>query len=202
MVDPDDPNAILKDAAWDQDASITLLRDKYKDWNPVVKALTDVTPDIRFYPNISCSKSLNTWVFGNRTTLIGDAAHAHGGAHATGGSLAIDDAYALYISLLSNFPLESTTKPSGAEVRKALELYEATRKPHADRLLHMVLAANTARAERTRSGRLESDDELRDRASKGSNTTWLHEHDVVKTFEQTLMILSASENSGEISAKL
>lgn len=201
-VDPDDPNAIFKDASWDQEANIKLLRDKYKDWNPVVKALADITPDIRFYPNLSCSRPLDTWVYGDRTTLIGDAAHAHGGAHATGGSLAIDDAYAFYLSLLSIFPLESTVKPSGPEIRKALELYQATRKPHADRLLKMVYAANTAKVEKIRTGKVETDEELRRRASKGSNTTWLHEHDVIGTFEQTLRSQYTSEGSADISAKL
>jgi len=203
MVDPDDPNVAFKHAGWDQEASIKLLRDKYKDWNPVVKGLTDITPDIRFYPNLSCSRTLDTWVFGNRATLIGDAAHAHGGAHATGGSLAIDDAYAFYLSLLSVFPLTATAKPSGSEIRKAIELYEATRKPHADRLLKLVYAANQAKAETIRSGKVETDEELRIRASKGSNTTWLHEHDVVKAFEETLRRSRiAAQSSAEISAKL
>jgi salicylate hydroxylase len=203
QIDPEDPNASFKDAEWDQEASIKLLRDKYKNWNPVVKALTDITPNIRFYPNLSCSRTLDTWVFGDRTTLIGDAAHAHGGAHATGGSLAIDDAYALYLSLLSIFPLDSTIKPSGPQIRRALELYQAARKPHADRLLNVVYAANQAKAEKIRSGILETDEELRNRAGKGSNTAWLHEHDVVKTFEQTLRSRqSLPESSPEISAKL
>lgn len=203
MVDPDDSNAAFKDAEWDQDASIKLLRDKYQDWNPVVKGLTEVTPDIRFYPNLSCSRTLDTWAFGNRATLIGDAAHAHGGAHATGGSLAIDDAYTFYLSLLSVFPLAATAKPSGVEIRKAIELYEATRKPHTDRLLKLVYAANQAKAEKIRSGKLETDEELRARAGKGSNTTWLHEHDVVKTFEETLRRRqNTPDSSADISAKL
>jgi salicylate hydroxylase len=203
MVDPDDPKAVFKDAEWDQDASINLLREKYRDWNPVVKALTDVTPYIKFYPNLSCSRSLDTWVFGDRTTLIGDAAHAHGGAYATGGSLAIDDAYALYLSILSIFPFGSTTKPSGLEIRKALELYEATRKPLTDKLLNLVHAANQAKAEKTKSGKPETDEDLRSRAAKGSNTAWLSEHDVVKTFNQTLSsIQSSAEDSAQLFAKL
>jgi salicylate hydroxylase len=32
----------------------------------------------------------------------------------------------------------------------------------------------------------ETDSELRARAKRGSNTTWLHEHDVVKSFEDVL----------------
>jgi salicylate hydroxylase len=144
---------------------------------------------------LACSQTLNTWLFGDRVTLIGDAAHAHGGPHATGGSLAIDDAYAFYLSLLSGFPLTATSKPSGAEIRKAIELYEATRRPHADRLLNKISAANHAKSEKLRSGKLETDDQLRARASKGSDTTWLHEYDIVTTFKEALEKQSASRIS-------
>lgn len=116
--------------------------------------------------------------------MIGDAAHAHGGAYATGGSLAIDDAYCLYLSLLSVFPSNSKKKPSVEELGVALQLYEATRKPHAQRLLKKVQAANAAKAAKLE--QLETDQELRDRAAKGSESAWLHEHDVVKAFEDTL----------------
>ena len=145
-----------------------------------------MTPSIRYYPNFGCASTLPTWVFGDRATLIGDAAHAHGGAFATGGSLAIDDAYALSLALLSVFPITAERKPSAEQIGKALRLYEATRKPHVDRLLNLVLAANKAKAARILSGIPETDEELRARAGKGSNTTWLHEHDVVKAFEQTV----------------
>jgi salicylate hydroxylase len=183
----------LKSASWDQEADIKLLRDTYTDWNPVVKELTKVTPDIRFYPNLSCSSPLETWVFNERVVLIGDAAHAHGGAHATGGSLAIDDAYTLYVALLSVFPVNSTRKPGILELKRVLELYEEARKPHAERLLAMVHRANEVKLKRFREGRVETDEELRDRARKGTDTNWLHEHDVVKAFDQVL-----KKNSGDV----
>jgi salicylate hydroxylase len=142
---------------------------------------------VRLYPNLSCAKSLDTWIFGNdRVTLIGDAAHAHGGAHATGGSIAIDDAYAFSLALASVFPPTATEKPSKKHIGKAMRIYERTRKPHADRLLKLVHGANKARLEKLRSGKVESDEELRDRAKRGSNTNWLHEHDVVRAFKETL----------------
>lgn len=158
-----------------------------QDWNPVVRALTEITPSVRLYPNLSCAKSLDTWIFGsNRVTLIGDAAHAHGGAHATGGSIAIDDAYAFSLALSSVFPPTAKEKPSSKEIGKALRLYENTRKGHADKLLKMVRGANEKRVEKLRSGKVESDEELRARAKKGSDTNWLHEHDVVRAFGETL----------------
>ena len=174
-----------------------------KDWNPVVKALTEVTPEIRYYPNFSCGSPLDTWIFGDRAVLIGDAAHAHGGAHATGGSLAIDDAYCFYLALTSVFPLTASRKPSPQDIRRALKLYEETRKPHAERLLKMVHTANKAKAAQVASGILETDEQLRARAAKGSNTTWLHEHDVVKAFEETLERHSPIlEDLESVSAKL
>ncbi|PVH78881.1 FAD/NAD(P)-binding domain-containing protein [Cadophora sp. DSE1049] len=184
--DPDDPNALYKDVSWDEDASLQAFRDIYKDWNPVVKKLTELTPNVRFYPNYSCSTYLDSWAFGDRVTLIGDAAHAHGGAHATGGSLAIDDAYTLTLALNSVFPITATRRPSIEEISKALKLYESIRKPHAEKLLKLVHTGNNARIQKLRSGRVEPDEELRARAAKGSSTNWLHEHDVVKAFEEAL----------------
>lgn len=103
-----------------------------------MKRLTEVTPSVRFYPNYLSATHLDTWVFGDRVTLIGDAAHAHGGAHATGGSLAIDDAYTLSLAINHVFPITGTRKPSLAEISRALKLYEQIRKPHAERLLKLV----------------------------------------------------------------
>ncbi|KAE9373076.1 FAD/NAD(P)-binding domain-containing protein [Stipitochalara longipes BDJ] len=202
-VNPDDPDAEFKDVSWDDDGDVQLLREEYKNWNPVVKSLTEVTPSIRYHPNFSCSGPLDTWVFGNRVTLIGDAAHAHGGAYATGGSLAIDDAYALYLSLISVFPILSREKPTLQEIGTALRLYEATRKPHAEKLLKIVHAGNAAKLEKTRNGRIETDEQLRERATRGSNTAWLHEHDVVKTFEETIRASREGVgNEAEVFARL
>ncbi|KAI6711932.1 salicylate 1-monooxygenase [Diplocarpon mali] len=70
--DPEDPVAISKfrdGAPWDQEANIKILREKYLDWNPVVKSLANVTPDIRYYPNYFCGSSLPTWIFGGRVTF-------------------------------------------------------------------------------------------------------------------------------------
>lgn len=187
-LDPDSPASSpdIGSANWDQEADINLLQDTYAEWNPVVKALSEVTPDIRFYPNLSCSSPLESWVFNGRVVLIGDAAHAHGGAHATGGSLAIEDAYTLYLALLSIFPTDSTHKPNTWDLEKALRLYEEARKPHAERLLAMVHKANETKLKRLREGKVETDEELRDRARKGTDTAWLHEHDVVNAFDGVL----------------
>lgn len=88
------------------------------------------------------------------------------------------------MALTSVFPVDSKIKPSVDDIGRAINLYEATRKPHADRLLAKVRAANVARAARV--GKAETDEELRSRAAKGSDTKWLHEHDVVAAFEETL----------------
>ncbi len=130
-------------------------------------------------------------------TLIGDAAHAHGGAYATGGSLAIDDAYALYLSLISVFPVSALETPSLKEIRKALDLYESTRRPHAEKLLKLVHAGNNAKVEKIRNGKGETDEQLRERAAKASNTAWLHEHDVFKAFAEAQR--GYKEENGEVS---
>lgn len=160
------------------------MREVYGEWNPVVKALCDVTPEIRFYPNFSCETGLESWILGEgRVVLIGDAAHAHGGAYATGGSLAIEDAYTLSLALFSVFPVGETRKPRTGELKRALRLYEDVRKPHAEKLLEKVHKASEAKLGRLREGLVETDGELRERARKGTDTAWLHEYHVVKAFE-------------------
>ena len=116
--------------------------------------------------------------------MIGDAAHAHGGAFATGGSLGIDDAYALYLALISVFPETALQKPSSGDILKALKLYEDTRRPHAVKLLKVVHENNAMKTRKIIAETQETDEELRARAKRGSGTTWLHEHNVVKAFEE------------------
>jgi salicylate hydroxylase len=67
----------------------------------------------------------------------------------------------------------------------------------------MVHAANKAKAAKVASGILETDEELTARAAQGSNTNWLHEHDVAKAFEETLTRDGQMVgNSDNVSAKL
>lgn len=127
---------------------------------------------------------MESWVFKDRITLIGDAAHAHGGAYATGGSLAIDDAYALYLAINQVFPNTAMEKPSKEKIGDALRLYEATRKPHAERLLNIVHRGNKAKA--ARADKSLTDEELRQMASERPDTVWLHEHNVVGAFNEVL----------------
>lgn len=56
-------------------------------------------------------------------------------------------------------------------------MYERVRRPHTTRLLEVVHRGVQASKERLRKG-VESDGELRERTSKRSETSWLHEHDV------------------------
>jgi salicylate hydroxylase len=162
---------------WNNTGSVELFRELFSDWNPVVKAITEATPYVRRYPNYA-GQHLPTWVFASRVTLVGDAAHAHGGAHATGGSLALDDAYALYLALETTLSRFQSIRPSRSQLKRALDLYEATRRPHTDRLLTSVLASKDAPAPRT-------DEEIRQSMLGRASTLWLTEHDVVKTFERT-----------------
>jgi salicylate hydroxylase len=163
---------------WNDEASVELFRELFGDWNPIVKAITQATPAVRLYPNYA-GQHLPTWVFASRVTLVGDAAHAHGGAHATGGSLALDDSYALYLALSHTLPESQRTRPSTTQLQKALDLYEATRRPHTDRLLRSVLASKDAPPAR-------NDEEVRARMLGRASTLWLTEHNVVKRFEETV----------------
>lgn len=124
-------------------------------------------------------------MFKDRVTLVGDAAHAHGGAFAAGGSLALDDAFAL--GLAFRYILTRAGNPHnkgllGIEgVKKALELYERTRKPQTHQLLEIVHAQlNTKPA--AKGSEEEENEKLINRMKGRPDTEWLSEHDVEKAF--------------------
>ncbi|KAF2107730.1 salicylate 1-monooxygenase [Lophiotrema nucula] len=184
QVDPNDPNAPYKDKTWNSDGDVNILREYYKDWSPLIRSIIDAIPYTRVYPNVA-AEGLDTWVHGNgRVTFAGDAAHAHGGAFAAGGSLAIDDAWAFATSILHVFPPTATKLPSDDDVSKALRLYERTRKAHTDRVLFTVHSGNKSNIARV--GKRESEEELLARMKNRHDPTWIHEHDVVATFQQAL----------------
>jgi salicylate hydroxylase len=151
---------------------------KPQDWNPTVKALTELTPSTNLYPNFA-GDALPTWVFGSRATLIGDAAHAHGGSFAAGGSLALDDTLAL--GLAFKHGLAGKTTFSAADIDKTLRLYSQTRQPHTDRLLRIVhgqIDKKTAFFENAEA----EDEALVARLKNRPSTEWLSEHDVEAAF--------------------
>jgi salicylate hydroxylase len=148
--------------------------------------LVDKTPYTRIYPNFA-GETLSTWVFESRVTFVGDAAHTHGGAFAAGGSLAIDDAYALFLAVqhvLGSFRAQS---PEPGEIRTALALYDETRRPHTEKLLSIVLKGVGNQAINP-----SSDNILFQRVKNKSNTSWLSEHDVEKAFQDVIQRKSGS----------
>ncbi|KAE8376058.1 hypothetical protein BDV26DRAFT_282968 [Aspergillus bertholletiae] len=189
---PVDTDGKTREVKWDDEENVEVLRQRYKDWNPVVKALVEATPYTRVYPNYA-GEPLSTWVLDSRVTLVGDAAHTHGGAFAAGGSLAIDDAYALFLAFRHTFGLSRTQKPKTDEVRDALVLYDETRLPHAERLLTIVLRGIGAQKTNT-----DSEETLVERVRNKPNTTWLSEHDVEKRFQSVVQGRSAAGNKNLI----
>ncbi|CAG7916270.1 unnamed protein product [Penicillium olsonii] len=175
--DPRSSEELEKTIAWDQLGNVEFLRKRYQDWNPTVKALTDLTPSTNLYPNFA-GDALPTWVFGSRVTLVGDAAHAHGGAFAAGGSLALDDALALGLAFKHVFqgPTFSIEK-----IEKALALYSQTRQPHTARLLGIVHDQIDRKAATFATSEAE-DEALVARLKGRPDTTWLSEHDVEAAF--------------------
>jgi salicylate hydroxylase len=164
---------------------VDFLRARYKDWNPTIRALIQLTPYTNIYPNFA-GDALPTWVFGSRVTLIGDAAHAHGGAFAAGGSLALDDALALGLALKHVFNSSLThALPSVDGVGKALELYSETRQPHTARLLR-IIHNQIDQKPRGNSTAEEEDAALLARMKNRPNTVWLSEHDVEAAFAATV----------------
>ncbi|KAI1469517.1 FAD/NAD(P)-binding domain-containing protein [Daldinia caldariorum] len=191
QADPAAPDAPYKDSTWNSDSDVDVLREFYKDWSPLVRRIVDAVPSTRVYPN-AAAHPLETWVLGDgRVTLAGDAAHAHGGAFAAGGSLALDDAWAFASAILHVFPADAAAsasgKPSDAEIRRALRIYERTRKPHTDRVMSVVHQTNKSKVARySRAAEPETDEQLRARIKNRVDPSWIHEHDVQAAFAQAV----------------
>ncbi|KXT01797.1 hypothetical protein AC578_1977 [Pseudocercospora eumusae] len=182
--DPDAPDALYSESSWNSEADLNLLKHFYKDWHPTITALIDASPYTRMYPNTFAS-ALDAWIHGNNNvTYAGDAAHAHGGAFAAGGSLALDDAWAFARAVFHVYPRDTSTKPSKGEISRALSLYERIRKPHTDRVLATVHANHRNAVERL--GKEETDEQLIHRMQSRADPFWIHEHDVEATFSRVL----------------
>ncbi|KAF9887940.1 hypothetical protein FE257_009462 [Aspergillus nanangensis] len=177
---------VEKSISWNDTGDVHYLQERFKYWNPVVKALTEFTPSTRLFPNFA-GHPLSTWVLGSRVTLVGDAAHTHGGAFAAGGSLALDDAFALALSLKHVF----AASPSGPEgfterkIEKALHIYDAVRRPHAARLQDIVQGLMRKKSPSFTTPE-EEDAALVFRMNNRPSTVWLTEHDVERAFQQVI----------------
>lgn len=158
-----------------------LLLTTKQNWNPLVKVLTEATPYTNLYPNFA-GDAIPTWVFGSRVTLVGDAAHAHGGAFAAGGSLALDDAFALGLAFRYVFGARPQSVPGTGNIGRALDLYAKTRQPHTDRLLRIVHGQlNNSQSSKPASAE-EENERLISRLRNRTDTEWLSEHDVEAAF--------------------
>lgn len=99
--------------------------------------------------------------------------------------MALDDAFAL--GLAFKHVIESSRgrlELSLDNIKKALELYTNTRKPHTDRLLHIV--HNQIGTKASGSGTLEEDAKLISRMKNRPDTVWLSEHDVEAAMAATI----------------
>lgn len=158
--------------------------------------MTELTPSTHLYPNYA-GDALPTWVLASRTTLVGDAAHAHGGAFAAGGSLALDDALALGLSFKHHLQGHgSRSSVTANDIQKVLELYNKTRKPHTDRLIQIVHSQISSKPVQAATSK-EEDDALKTRIKNRPNTDWLSEHDVEAAFHATVKSLKPSPDAGQ-----
>ncbi|KAL7931364.1 FAD/NAD(P)-binding domain-containing protein [Trichoderma chlorosporum] len=174
-----------KSITWDQAGNVKFLREKYKDWHPIIRALTELTPHARLYPNYA-GDALPSWIPASRVTFVGDAAHTHGGSFAAGGSLALDDSLALGLAFKHVFSSGTLNLPfSQGNIRQAFSLYDQTRRPHTARLLSIVHGLISRKAP-TYATAEEEDAALRARMKSRPNLQWLSEHDVERAFARVV----------------
>ncbi|KAE9409276.1 FAD/NAD-P-binding domain-containing protein [Gymnopus androsaceus JB14] len=194
----DDENSPWRGKKWDEEADLQRFQEAYKDWHPSVSTLVDrVPPDsIRVYPG-SASNQIPPPVHAGRIALVGDSFHPHGGAFAAGGSLAIDDSIALFLSLQHIQQLESTAsasqtklgKLSPANLSRALDLYAATRLPHVRKVFDAVERLR-AGAQAAKADRYWDEEKIRVWAKNKKEVVWLHEHDVHRAFADVINVNS------------
>ncbi|KAJ5845331.1 hypothetical protein N7534_009000, partial [Penicillium rubens] len=178
--DPRSAEKVEKCILRDKFGSVEFLRGAYKDWNPTFKALTELTLSTNLYPSFVGDALLN-WVFGSRVTLVGDAAHAHGGAFAAGGSLALDDSLALGLAFEEVFSSSKATF-SPENINKALGLYSQIRQLHTAGVTRKVLFLQHTKKRLhllLETGR--------------PNTEWLSEHDVEAAFTAVVEQLEGAQ---------
>lgn len=174
----------------------------HQDWNPIVQGVANAAPYIKTYPMCAVTP-LDSFIFDGHVALLGDAAHAHGGGVAIGGSLAINDAYAFALALTHVWPpidntstaLDASPKPTQEQLEKALKLYDDTRRPIVNRLLAGVHALAQKRRwmaeKKTVDGKGETDELLRARITNRPDLSWLTEHDVEAEFDKVISRVEA-----------
>ena len=183
-VDPSKNEHLLEKTHWDETTDTATLRELFKDFHPVVKDIVKAAPQVRTYPNFYGS-FLDTYEFGGRVVLVGDAAHSHGGALAANASLGIDDAYCLYLSFLEKVSPSGRLDLRAEELQQVLRLYVDIRKPHCEKVLRVVHAMYDGNNKRLWGGgeEEETEEQLREKLRKRPYAEWIHEYDVETAFE-------------------
>jgi salicylate hydroxylase len=200
--DDTDPDAPFRDIVWNAPAEVSTIRDLFKGFCHPVPAIIERIPEgtLRRYANVS-GNALAQWNFGHgRVTLLGDAAHTHGGMYAAGASLAIDDAYALHLALAASVDPQGPEHSQRKQIARATQLYEETRRPHVERLLREVSRGREMTAARSKaarqSGVLETDEAFRARIALRDGV-WLFEHDVEDAFNKVQAAHSWATNAAQ-----
>ncbi|KAI5199790.1 FAD/NAD(P)-binding domain-containing protein [Aureobasidium subglaciale] len=176
---------LLDKSCWDETTDTAALREMYKDFHPVVREIVKIAPTVRTYPNFY-GGFLDSYGFGSRVVLVGDAAHSHGGALAANSSLGIDDAYCLYLCFLEHVSADGNSALGAEQLKEVLSLYDAVRRPHCEKVLKMVHGMYDANNQRLwGGGDEEADEELKEKLRKRPYAAWIHEHEVEAVFKET-----------------
>lgn len=72
--DPNAPDAPWKDATWNSDGDLGVLKSYYKDWHPMIRQMIDASRYVRMYSNTFAS-SLETWVHGDGRVTFPETRH-------------------------------------------------------------------------------------------------------------------------------
>jgi salicylate hydroxylase len=101
--------------------------------------------------------------------------------------LALDDGYALFLSLKSVAPPYGSEKLwEQASIATALDRYNRTRRDHVSRVVLAAKNISKRRQEAADELGLLSDQALRELERTRPDPWWIHEHDIIARFEDVL----------------
>ncbi|CEJ58350.1 hypothetical protein PMG11_07009 [Penicillium brasilianum] len=137
---PDDPEQVAQ-LGWADSMNssrLSKLREQLEGCTPLINKILDQSRNMGIFP-IARGGWLTSLIANDRICFVGDAAHPTGGAFGAGCSFAFEDAKTLTLALNHSYRVNGCW--SNETIRRALELYNATRGPHILKVFQLLEAS-------------------------------------------------------------
>ncbi|OOQ84072.1 hypothetical protein PEBR_32112 [Penicillium brasilianum] len=159
---------------------LSKLRAQLERCNSLIHKILDQSKNMGIFP-IARGGWLTSLIANDRICFVGDAAHPTGGAFGAGCSFAFEDAKTLILALNHTYGVNGCW--SKETIRRALNLYNATRSPHILKVFQLLEASQEPESQ-TERGKLATAQQMK----------WLTTIDTEVEFRKAL----ASEGNGPV----